>query len=245
LASQGGLVAIKLEGSPTGAELSLGADTQCERTVAAAAKIVRRYKRAPRDLEDRILRGQPLGPFKPSRLLNVLQALSMEPGYSLDYQYHYSHAGGAPSLCAVSSAELDKWGTRSLEAPKGKERESAFDHMRCDGTPNGFFQLAVLHIMGEQFYLYWHAEDNDLLPICGWATLRNLASVVPVEIDASVIDPEPAVEIGETTATVRFFAFSEWGGLFRMRFEFAKQFPHQVGNYHKERVVPYFCGIIF
>ena len=35
------------------------------------------------------------------------------------------------------------------------------DYVQTDGSEEGFFQLALLTLMGDQFYLWWHANYND------------------------------------------------------------------------------------
>ena len=45
-----------------------------------------------------------------------------------------------------------------------------------DGTPDSYFELAILHILGNEFYVFWHAlPGKDVVPIGGKNTLENLS----------------------------------------------------------------------
>jgi hypothetical protein len=39
--------------------------------------------------------------------------------------------------------------------------------------------------------------------------------------------------------------WTDWGGLYRKTFTFSKAFPHRLERTEEERIVWYFCGVVF
>ncbi len=154
--------------------------------------------------------------FDVNQYFTVLQHLSMEPGYVLDYVYHLDALGGLPILYA-RRAEEPAYRTES-EYNEASERGAAgfyLDHVQVDGTPEGFFQFVVLRIVGGQ--LYWHASYNDAQIICTRDALEALLSQPTMfgrELPASVqraarqLDVAPVVEMGEEQVVVRVVVFT-------------------------------------
>ncbi len=98
--------------------------------------------------------------FDPNLYFTVLTHLSMSPGYVLDYVYHYDGMGGRPVLYARPEGlalyrSYEEFAASSLEA------DAYLKAVVVDGTPESYFELVVLSIMGGQFYLDWHANYND------------------------------------------------------------------------------------
>ncbi len=91
------------------------------------------------------------GEFDPMLYFTVLDHLSMEAGYVLDFVYTYDFMGGFPTLFARPETQPPylSWDTVPAESFR------ALDYVRTDGTAAGYLQLAILSIMGEQFYLFW------------------------------------------------------------------------------------------
>ena len=56
------------------------------------------------------------------------------------------------------------------------ETPSYLDYVQTDDTPESYFQLAVLSMMGSQFYLYWHANYNDSQIICDKVDVTDIVS---------------------------------------------------------------------
>jgi len=101
--------------------------------------------------------------FDPNEFFLVLDRLKMEAGWTLDYFYGYEvDVGGAPKLVART--------TQSSVCQSDPERpcvweENVLHHVQVDGTREGWFQLMVLRLMGDQFYRTWHHyEGKEILP---------------------------------------------------------------------------------
>jgi len=193
--------------------------------------------------------------FDVSQYFTVLQHLSMEPGYVLDYVYQLDPLGGLPVLYA---RKADEPAYRTVaEYTEANERGAAgpyLDHIQVDGTPEGFFQFVVLRIMGSQFYLYWHAAYNDTQIICTPEALEALLSrptMFGQELPANVkraarkLNVAPVVEMGTDTVTVRVVIFTNWGGFIRRSYTISRQSPHQILTEEEETLVEYKSNVVF
>jgi hypothetical protein len=132
-------------------------------------------------------------------------------------------------------------------------------HVQTDGTDEGYLQLALLQLLGGQFYLYWHANYNDAQIICNEAELEDLLATSPwYDQDKTLADlltstqlrqmraadVAPQVEIGDDTVKVRMTFFTHWGGLIEGVWTISRSFPHQV-ELNTQTLVEYESGIMF
>lgn len=191
--------------------------------------------------------------FDPNAYFDVLTHLSMEPGYVLDFVYTYDWMGGYPTLLARPEGDAPYLSWTDVQA----EANNYLEHVVVDGTPEGFLQLALLDMLGQQFYLWWHANYNDWQVVCNQTDVKTivdgLASTdfgLPMPLAdrrqaLSLRGVEPVVEIGGQTVEVRLVAFTQWGGFYELRFEVQAAFPHTVLNVEQEELVPYDCGVMF
>lgn len=101
--------------------------------------------------------------FDVNRYLDILDRLKMKEGYVLDYRYHLSSLEGNPVLYARKKNEPKNY---SISGPRFAHLKDGADaylsHIKTDGSREGFIQLATLHLIGANFYLYWHAFYDDL-----------------------------------------------------------------------------------
>jgi hypothetical protein len=191
--------------------------------------------------------------FDPNAYFDVLTHLSMQPGYVLDFVYTYDWMGGYPTLLARPEDEAPflEWS----DVPE--EARNYLDHIVVDGTPEGFLQFALLELLGQQFYLFWHANYNDWAIVCNRANVRTIVDGLSAD-DFGLPMPladrlkalslrglEPVVEIGAQTVEIRFVAFTSWGGFIEFRYEILGAFPHTIQNVNQNVLVPYECGVMF
>jgi hypothetical protein len=236
----------------------------CQQIVADVAALWIDYPFPERLLEaDAVKTGEE---FDVNAYFSVLDHLSVQPGYVLDYAYDYNGSGGSPVIYAkpedqdpyltFSEYYADTIGNRTWEEWFEVSRLEYMDHIQVDDTEAGFFQYVVLRKMGTQFYLVWHANYNDDRIICDQGLLEELvASLAEPEFglalspelqdQARALDLEPRVEIGEDTVEVRVVIFTMWGGFIEERYAITRSFPHKVIKEETETLVPYDCGILF
>jgi hypothetical protein len=191
------------------------------------------------------------GEFDPMLYFTVLDHLSMEDGYVMDFVYTYDFMGGFPTLLARPETEAPYLSWEDVPA----DPLPALDHVRTDGTAAGYMQYVLLAIMGEQFYLYWHAGYSDAQVICNQAALETLlagttefSEELPADVQRKargIENLEPQVEIGDTTVQVRVVIFTKWGGFYRLTFTINREFPNTIQSTQDEQLVPYDCGIMF
>ena len=191
--------------------------------------------------------------FDPNLYFTVLTHLSMSPGYVLDYVYDYNGMGGRPVLYARPEGEA-LYATYEDFAASALEDDAYLKAVVVDGTPESYFELVALSIMGSQFYLDWHANYNDTRIVCDTAALESLLDEIGSpgsemraadQARARSIDLEPVIEIGEAAVQVQIVTFTKWGGFFRETYSLERPFPYTIMDVQVEELVAYDCGIMF
>lgn len=200
--------------------------------------------------------------FDPTSLLSILDKISIADGYILDYVYFCSMSNGWPCLYArrrfVPPLIAPEFVDLLTETTHIKQN-SYIRYMNClkaDGSAESFFQLAIFRVLGEQFYLYWHACYNDLTPVCvPWRLKGFLSTVFESEYlavwpkhdheTAKQINFTPYVILKAETATVVFIGTTNWGGIIRFWWTVKRDFPHEEVKLEKQVLVPYDCGMEF
>ena len=211
----------------------LGTQSRYECTVKAAVELVIAEAFFPATYPAKPAQGQKPGNFDPNRFFTILKHISMEPGYSLEYIYVIDRdvggyaMGGEPSLCALPTGE-QATGNSSSGLKSSGVPSNVLEHLMTDGTPDSYFELAILHILGNEFYIFWHAlPGKDVVPIGGKNTLENLLTplgIAWIRIFGPAV--EPTVVLESDTVTVSLMTFSDWRGIARRTFVFRRNFPH-------------------
>lgn len=198
--------------------------------------------------------------FDVNAYFSVLDHLSIEPGYALDYVYWYDFMGGFPVLYARPADQspyltLSEYRSAVGEIPGEEFSHGYMSHVQIDDTAEGFFQFVVLRIMGRQFYLHWHANYNDAMVICDQERLEQILETLSGDSDYSLpeeakeqaraLDVAPVVEFKDDTVLVKVVTFTKWGGFFRDSYTISRSFPHKILEAEEEELVPYDCGIQF
>jgi hypothetical protein len=189
--------------------------------------------------------------FDANEYLDVLSHLSLPEGYTLGYLYYLDEGfGGMPRLHARPSQYDTLAEYIEAEQPDLPKNHLYADFIRTDGAVRGFFEFVVLRIMGEQFYLYWHAADNDDQILCDRAALFSLVNEHPrlpagVKIRARTLVVAPVVKVGEDTAVVRVVTFSEFGGFIQRTYTISREYPHKVLEEERKTLVEYDSGVQF
>ena len=189
--------------------------------------------------------------FDVSRYFTALPHIRMEDGYVLDYVYHFDGMGGYPIFYA-----------RKKEAPafaSEKERSNAIDRrevidwiprIQADDSPEGYFELTLLAVFGQDFYLYWHAISASKDFVYDQESLKNATRNIPstTKFDARKarkLDLRPTVTFSEDKATVVLYTFSAWAGIDRNTYCWNRNSPSERCESRRENVIPFDCNIIF
>lgn len=224
-------------------------------TIVDGSVVAQIRKLHPKEIPDHLTKKnstKTAGDFDPNAYFSVLTHLAVKDGYTLDYVYHYmADFGGNPCLYArpTDAKPFDTF----IEHRDWEEKNSLLSFLVSDGTPDGFFQLAVFHRLAGQFYLYWHANYNDMAIITSRedaeATVKTLngkrfgAKLTEAQVAAIMaIPPEPSVALHETTADVTCCVFTKWGGFSRLKETFRRSPPHMIVGRDVVDAVEYDCG---
>jgi len=216
------------------------------------------------EIPDRLLKKNPTrseDDFDANTYFSALDHLSMESGYTLDYVYEYYALGGEPFVYArpldqlpyTSYAEYMDVTGAEYQGPLSEHTTDYLAHVQIDDTEAGYLQYVLLHIMGGQFYLFWHSNYDDRIVICDQHGLKaalaaaDYSKLVPQEIkeEAERIDFQPVVDLTEGLAIVRVVTFTKWGGFEERVYSISREFPHKVVNLEVETLVEYDCGLYY
>jgi hypothetical protein len=217
------------------------------------------------DTRAEIVRGE--GDFDVNAYFGVLTHLSAEPGWVIDYLYQVNGMGGSPFVYARPAdhapyTSFDEYAAATDEGQAGAtgERDYSRDylgHIRIDDTREGYFQFVALMMMGDQFYLLWHAGYNDRAIVADKEALEKTISAagsafensdLPANVQerARQLDLTPAVAFpDDSTAIVRVVTFTMWGGFIETAYTISRRFPHTILGQEAKILIEYDCGVQF
>ena len=111
------------------------------------------------------------------------------------------------------------------------------EYIQIDKSPVSYFEFVTLAILGDQYYLWWHALYNDAKILCDSSDMSYVDEEMagfdlefPQDIKDRIeqIDFNPLVLVEETSVTVRFVTFTKWGGFFENVYVMDKENPMQL-----------------
>jgi hypothetical protein len=192
--------------------------------------------------------------FDVMEYFNVLDHLSIQPGYVLDYVYHFDGMGGYPVLY-VRPLSQPPYATEADLTAAGNTTEY-MDYIQTDDTPESYFQFMTLEMIGNQFYLFWHANYSDSQIVCDKSNIASIVAslngdfgfrISPIaRIRAALLkDVSPSINIGEQTVEIRFVTFTRWGGFYQETYSLSRSLPHVIQDVQEVNLVPYECGVLF
>ncbi len=173
----------------------------CRQTVEALAALTRDLPEPEQLWQENPVRSE--SDFDVNDYLSVLDHLTIQDGYVLDYVYYYSFMGGEPALYArpIDAEPFPNY--EAYQSAQEKSPSEYLDYIVIDDTPEGYIQFAALWVMGEQFYLWWHANYNDTQILCDAESLEALLTspnefgdAIPDEVkrEAYKLELEPVVD---------------------------------------------------
>jgi hypothetical protein len=203
----------------------------------------------------------------------VLTHLKPEAGYVLDYYYHEEEDFGLPILYARSIEQYPPHDLSSEQYPLpdssikqypspdlsfGYDNQPAYvrsdwpSHIQVEDTEMGYFEYILLHEMGNQFKLYWHALMDDYTIIFDQFGLKkedeehNLMECAPDFWEkARQVDLKPKFDFKEDYVDIQIVGFTSNGGLSRRTFRITRMFPNTNKSDNFERLIKVYCGVIY
>jgi hypothetical protein len=188
--------------------------------------------------------------FEANEYFTVLTHLALEDGYVLDYVYYAPGSFGAPYLYAQREGEP---ALGNYSEYQETNVENFLNHIQVDGTAEGYYELAVMSIMGAQFYLSWHAEYNDWEVVSSRERQEAIIEflnekyhpLTEEQVESILqLDVTPRLKFEGDKVRVQILIFTKWGGFYEREYTIDRDFPHQM-IYEDIELVPYNCGIVF
>jgi len=196
--------------------------------------------------------------FDPNDYFLVLKHLSMEEGYKLDYFYYYDRLlDGCPCLYARKENEVP---IETYSQYEGWLKDNYLKgHIIPDDTLESCFELVVFNKLSGQFYLYWHANYNDIKIIITNEDVENIIAEAedldtpfsPTQIErARALDPIPRVVVHDRkhkplNVDVTCCTFTKWGGFYQLTHSFMGfdcRFHDILNESFAKAKVSYHCG---
>jgi hypothetical protein len=212
------------------------------------------------------------GEFDPNDYFLVFDHLSLEPGYTLDSVFLSDSLGSRP---VVYARRVDAQPFRSyyqFARARGDKPQPSFEtvtgsdayleHVRVDGTPEGYLQYVLLSIVEDQYQLDWHGGYNDTTFVTSETqavalvtraeSMHNFNPDNPladrlekITHKLAKLDYTPYVLMSDGEVEVRLIGFTKWGGFSEVRYTLAAAFPHSVLNLRQKSRVFYDVGILY
>ena len=192
--------------------------------------------------------------FDVNRYFSILNHLSMQEGYVLDYVYPVGGIGAGPVLYTRLSTDTPY--KSAGEIPESAKRANYQERLVIDDSERGYFESVVMDIMADQFYLYWHANYNDVQIICDKTDVSAIVNAVnngdfgmkfslDQQLRARLLtNIEPTVELSGDKAIVKVVVFTKWGGFFQRIYTINRVFPHRL-EMRDKNILKYDCGVMF
>jgi len=158
-------------------------------------------------------------------------------------------------LDAEGKTAANEWRKNQLEnCPNYRHWEWYLNDICVDGTDQSWLELVVIHLLGEQFYLFWHANYNDTMIIADYSALSDISNLYVtrerqvssiIGLLGSAIEVRPIVEVKDKIVTVSIVTFSKWGGLSEQVFSINKERPHRITEMSDNTLISYHCNVAF
>jgi hypothetical protein len=122
------------------------------------------------------------------------------------------------------------------------------------GADEGYFQLVLLHLLGERFDIFWHAAYGDLAVVCERAAIENAivaqagdygASALWLRLRARLMRVDPVVDREGDTVRVSVVVFSRFQGFMRRIYSLRAEGAPRVTGIEEQVLVPYNIGIVY
>lgn len=210
--------------------------------------------------------------FDVNQYFTVLSKLRSDTGYVLDWVYWNRGIGGLPVLYARETkaspfTSFEKYAVYATNPPPTEVSSAAsggerfqfgyVDRLRVEDSPEGYFQLVVLRLLGNRFHMFWHEYYNETFLVCSKSAWESLLQREKKRGDpydppppsftaaADKLDFTPRVQIGKEKAEVKVTTYSPFRGLNLYSFVIARQFPHRILRHTETNLLNHTQGFVF
>lgn len=194
--------------------------------------------------------------FQLQPMIETLDGLDVNEQFVVNYVYSYRNIGGRP----IPYSQLKTLPVFKNENEFEKSKSFPFTYgIESDGSESGFVQLAMLNVLGPNFYLYYHAGYSDETVLCNIDDVEALLDHLDLmafgikpdllvkarALTLDSIDPSVRFENKNEDVTVQLLLFSKWKGFFRREITFTRSFPHRITKQQDTLLIPYDCGVVY
>lgn len=210
--------------------------------------------------------------FDVNQYFTVLNKLRPDTGYVLDWVYWNRGIGGLPVLYAREASagpftSFDKYAARATNVPPTEVSSASavgeglqfgyVKRLRVEDSPEGYFQLVVLRLLGDRFHMFWHEYYNETFLVCSKSAWESLLQREKKRGDpydppppsfiaaADKLDFTPRVQIGKEQTEVKVTTYSPFGGLNLHSFVIARQFPHRILRHTETNLLEHTQEFVF
>ena len=210
--------------------------------------------------------------FDANQYFTALRAVHPDDGLVLDWVYWKRGIGGFPVLYvrqteAAPFVNFEKYAAQTTNAPlettspqsdvDQRLRFGYLEKLQVEDSPEGFFQLIVLRLLGDRFYLFWHEFYNEVVLVCskqGWEILLQNEkqrgepyTPPPPEFIAAAekLDFTPHIQIRDEQVEVNVMTYSPFGGLNLHSFAISRPYPHRILTHSQTNLLKHTQRFVF
>jgi hypothetical protein len=210
--------------------------------------------------------------FDANRYFSVLRAVDPDDDLVLDWVYWKRGIGGFPVLYVRPSetapfADFETYAAQTTNAPletispqsdvNQRLRFGYLEKLQVEDSPEGFFQLVVLRLLGDRFYMYWHEFYNEVFLVCskpGWEALLQSEkqrgepyAPPPPEFIAAAekLDFTPHIQFKDEQVEVTVTTYSPFGGLDLHSFAISRPYPHRILTHSQTNLLKHTQRFVF
>jgi hypothetical protein len=210
--------------------------------------------------------------FNPNMYFQFMTHIRMEDGYRLDYVLFSDELGAQPVVYARKTSDPAFASYEEFLASFGEEvtDERSYNDIMphggdflekvvVDGSPESYFEFAILAWQGDEFKLEWHGLYNDDRAICdstdltlvyeeleGFGIVDEVTGLTPDMVSKPYqIDLLPVVAVKDGSASIRFVSFSKWSGFYEILIVVDADDPMTMKDRQFNPLIEYDCGIAF
>ncbi|HPG41280.1 MAG TPA: hypothetical protein PLP19_18885 [bacterium] len=215
--------------------------------------------------ENNIRKMTPLPDIDFNELLGILDHLQIEESYVLDYVYYLDSIAGIPIVYArqTEAKPIDclnnfpNWRNYLIDDHIRESLNRHFiNHIRLDDSPTSYFQLAVLALYCNRFFLYWHSANRDETILANNQDILQIMQSIIVQIECLVdstaynkltelqselqqINITPYVVMNKDIVQTVFYYFTYSGGVYKVVWHVSREFPHIEINLTRQKIINY------
>lgn len=211
--------------------------------------------------------------FDANRYFAVLDKLHPESGYVLDWVYWKRGIGALPVLYMRKTdvkpyASYELYATEVTNTPHEADLSAAetrerlqygyIRKLQVEDSPEGYFQLVVMRLLGDRFHFFWHEFYNEIYLVCSkpaWEALllQEKSRGAPYEPPSSKFiaaakkhDFTPKIKmVRNRQVEVSVTTYSPFGGLSVYSFIIGREYPHQVLQHSQTNILRHAQKFVF